>query len=36
VNELGDFLIALPADIVKLIKRRNEPPAHIALVIHTE
>src|SRR5262245_52948948 len=35
-NELGDFLIALSADIVKLIKRRDEPLAHIALVIHTE
>ena len=36
VKELGDFLIALSADIVKLIKRRDEPLAHLALVIHTE
>src|SRR5580704_15300445 len=36
VKELGDFLIALRADIVKSIKRRDQPLAHLASVIHTE
>jgi hypothetical protein len=36
VEEPGDFLIALSAVIVKLIKRRDEPLAHLAAVIHAE
>jgi hypothetical protein len=36
VKQLGDFRIALRADIAKLIKRRDEPLAHHASVVHTE
>src|SRR5580704_1211990 len=36
VEELGGFLVALSADIIKLIKRRDEPPARPALVVLTE
>jgi hypothetical protein len=36
VEELGDFLIAVSANIVKLIKCRADPLSHLAAVITTE
>ena len=36
VKKFGDLLIAFLANIEKLIKRPDQPLAHLALVIHTE
>ena len=36
VEKLGDFFVALSANIVKLIKCRDEPLSHLAAVINTE